>query len=93
MRNRIDFICSECPLLICSESSLWCAFRWLTGPNAVQQRLMLKTRLISKSKRRKLSAAIRLQKKRESDAAYREDHREEKREYDRQRYKSRNGQR
>jgi len=81
-----DLICSDCPLPDgCDEDSLWCAFRWATDPNAAQQRVMLKTPM-SKTKRKKLSRAIKLQKKREYNVTYGEAHKEQKRQYDRERY-------
>jgi len=36
MPDQRDLICINCPLPICNEESLWCAFRWATNPNAAQ---------------------------------------------------------
>lgn len=35
-----DFICIECPLADCDETSLWCAFRWATQLNEAQQAIV-----------------------------------------------------
>lgn len=36
VENQHDLICVDCPLLVCNEESIWCAFRWATNPNAAQ---------------------------------------------------------
>lgn len=36
---ELDAICTQCPLIDCDESSLWCVFRLLTDPNPEQRRV------------------------------------------------------
>lgn len=36
---ELDAICTQCPLMICDEESLWCCYRWATNPNAAQMAL------------------------------------------------------
>lgn len=95
INEQRDFICTQCPIQGgCDEQSLYCAFRWATDPNAAQRRVMLKGRLVTKTKRRKLSAAIMQERKNEYNREsygpeYREQHRDKKRAYDRERYQQR----
>ena len=67
-----ELICGECPLEDCDEGSLWCLYRFVTAPNERQQPLVG----IHRRQRERLFNA----------AQYREDHREHKRQYDRERY-------
>lgn len=75
MTENPELVCSQCPLMFCDEGSLWCLFRFITNPNAAQQVFI---GITHKAREKKWNAA-----------AYREAHREEKRAYDRERYRAR----
>lgn len=78
--NQRDLICTECPLDECDEGSLWCVLRLIEGnPNAAQARYVT---LGPKPRKKKFD-------RKAYGVAYRRDHREEKRQYDRDRYQAR----
>ncbi len=71
--DQRELVCGECPIETgCDEGSLFCLYRFLTNPNAAQQPFI---GIFHKVREQKFN-----------DAEYREAHREEKRQYDRERY-------
>lgn len=47
--RQVDLICGSCPLSECDEESLFCAFRFITGPNDAQKQMMKKKQAVKRA--------------------------------------------